>query len=573
MGKKQKNANVSRRDFIKKSAAVGVGATALAGLSTKEVAAAQRTWDYTADVVIVGGGCSGISAAIRARDLGASVLVVEENYACGGHAMISGGQIRLGGGTRIQIKQGIEDSADLIFLENTRPEHPYTRYHNRGMVRAFADHNLEVFNWIEANGIKFDDTVPLSNGGSGVITNRLQTAIRPSDDFNQTINNTNGSGVMLPLIASATAKGAQYLLKHRMTSFIREGQLSGRVLGVVATDLTTNKTVNIQARKAVIGATGGSSSNVNIRTIYNPNNTEEYQVGCEPWSRQSGDTEEQGMAIGAALGGTACQTNEAGIQLQKLAWLANRYGYTSFNPQSPLLDKAGSTGFAVNNYQNGIFVNMLGQRFYSEVDLPPTAEEGAPSGRYNFFARAFGSVIVGEEGKKQRLGGPVWFIFDDDARARLNMSPTHPTVDIANGYFFTADTLAELAAKVIGNQYQKFAMSGANLQATVDRYNGFVDAGEDPDFNKPLKNSQGALIGFKVQKPPFYAAWATPINHDTMAGLRVNGKWQVIDIHGQVIPSFYCTGEGTGGFTQHGLARCIVGGYIAAENAVLEPSV
>jgi succinate dehydrogenase/fumarate reductase flavoprotein subunit len=375
---------------------------------------------------------------------------------------------------------------------------------------------------------------------------------------------------MMPLIASANTKGAQFLLQHQMTSFIRE---SGRVIGVVAKNLTNNATVNIQARKAVIGATGGSSSNVNVRRIYDPRLTEEYQVGCEPWTRQSGDAEEQGMAIGAALGGTACQTNEAGIQIQKTAWIGCRYGYLRWDPSSPVFGKAGASGFSVNNYQTGILVNMLGQRFYSEVNLPATAEEGAPSSTYNYFARAFRSVVVGEPGKLQRLGGPIWFIFDDDGRTRLNLTPTHPTVDTANGYFFTADTLPELAAKVVANQYQKFPMPGANLQATVDRYNGFVEAGEDPDFNKPLRNAQGASIGFKIQKPPFYAAWATPILHDTMAGLRVNGKNQVIDVHGQVIPSFYCTGESAGGFTQHGLARCLTGGYIAAENAVLEPSL
>jgi succinate dehydrogenase/fumarate reductase flavoprotein subunit len=496
------------------------------------------------------------------------VLVVEENYACGGHAMISQGQVRLGGGTRIQQKQGIEDSVDMIFLENTRPEHPYTRYHDREVVRAFADHNVEVFDWIEANGVKFDDTVPLSVGGSGVITQRLQTAIRPSDDLNITINGNNGSGVMVPLIASATAKGVEYLLQHRMTSIIRENPTSGRVLGVTATNLTNNTTVNIQARKAVIACTGGSSSNVFIRTMYDPRLTEEYQTGCEPWSRQSGDAEQQGMAIGAALGGTSHQTNESGLQIQKTAWLGCQYGYDFWEPGSPVFHKAKASGFRMNNYQNCILVNMLGQRFYSEVNLPATAEEGAPNGSYNYFARAFASVIVGEEGKLQRLGGPIWAIFDDDARTRLELTPAPPTVD-PDGYFFTADTLAELAAK-INNPYQKFPMSGADLQATVDRYNTFVDAGEDPDFQKPLRDAQGALIGFKIQKPPFFAAWATPITHDTMAGLRVNGKWQVIDVFGQVIPGFYCAGESAGGFTQHGLARCITGGYIAGTNAAAE---
>ena len=72
-------------------------------------------------------------------------------------------------------------------------------------------------------------------------------------------------------------------------------------------------------------------------------------------------------------------------------------------------------------------------------------------------------------------------------------------------------------------------MPPAALRATVARYNTFVDLGEDRDFGKPAPC-------YKLQKPPFYAAWATPILHDTYAGLRVNGKSQVLDVFGAAIP-------------------------------------
>src|SRR4029434_7428016 len=76
---------VSRRDFVKTGAAasVGVGATVL---STSGTALAQGaplnaiTWHYEADVVVIGGGCTGLPAAIRARDLGATVIVVDQNF-------------------------------------------------------------------------------------------------------------------------------------------------------------------------------------------------------------------------------------------------------------------------------------------------------------------------------------------------------------------------------------------------------------------------------------------------------------------------------------------------------------
>src|SRR5271166_4530675 len=92
-------------------------------------------------------------------------------------------------------------------------------------------------------------------------------------------------------------------------------------------------------------------------------------------------------------------------------------------------------------------------------------------------------------------------------------------------------------------KYQRVPMPPANLEETVARYNSFVDSGIDEDFGKlkPL---------YKIAKPPFYAAWATPVVHDTRAGLRISAKCQVIDMNGEVIPGLYCGGESAGGFSQ-----------------------
>src|SRR6185295_10890559 len=114
-------------------------------------------------------------------------------------------------------------------------------------------------------------------------------------------------------------------------------------------------------------------------------------------------------------------------------------------------------------------------------------------------------------------------------------------------------------------KHQRQPMPGAGLESTVSRYNSFVDAGKDADFEKPTPK-------YKIQKPPFYAAWATPTVHDTRAGLRINTKCQVVDFSGNVIPGLYCGGETAGGFSMHGLARGAVQGRIAGKNAAAEPS-
>jgi succinate dehydrogenase/fumarate reductase flavoprotein subunit len=109
-------------------------------------------------------------------------------------------------------------------------------------------------------------------------------------------------------------------------------------------------------------------------------------------------------------------------------------------------------------------------------------------------------------------------------------------------------------------KYQRVPMPPQNLTATVARYNSFVEAGKDSDFGKPKPLH-------RIEKSPFYAAWATPVIHDTRAGLRINARCQVIDMNGEVIPGLYCGGESAGGFSMHGLPRAICQGFIAGRNA------
>ncbi len=112
-------------------------------------------------------------------------------------------------------------------------------------------------------------------------------------------------------------------------------------------------------------------------------------------------------------------------------------------------------------------------------------------------------------------------------------------------------------------KYQRLPMPPQNLEETVGRYNGFVGQGRDFDFGKPRPL-------YTIAKPPFYAAWATPVLHDTRAGLRINGRCQVVDLNGEAIAGLYCGGESAGGFGMHGLARCTSQGFIAGRNAHAE---
>ena len=102
----------------------------------------QQTWDYEADVVVIGSGATGLTAAIEAKEAGASVLIIEANWDVGGHTALSGGNLALGGGTSRQQEFEIEDSPDLLFSDLTdwsiveSNGFPSYRYNDKEIIRV-----------------------------------------------------------------------------------------------------------------------------------------------------------------------------------------------------------------------------------------------------------------------------------------------------------------------------------------------------------------------------------------------------------------------------------------------------
>jgi len=549
------------------------------------------TWKLEADVVVIGSGATGLPAAIAAREAGASVILVEAEPHMGGHAICSGGNVPLGGGTSAQIRHCIKDSPDLLFHDLTdwsivQPNgFPDYRYNDREIVRAFADNNVATYDWLLAHGVTFADKAPDERGGISVGNSvpREMHAV-PLDwpiahtglpvDPAQRATYSIGAGLMWPLIEAAQRCGVTILLEHRMTAIHRESPAAGRVTGIEVEH--GGARFSIGARKAVIVGTGGAMGNVNFRRMFDPRLTEEYcGLAGMPWSDQDGSGEIAAMAVGAALWGLANQTGEFGYGITKAGRIGCQYGYQHLHwqPGSRVFEKARATGLFVSDWQNVILVNMLGSRFYDETGAAFTANnydrvKPYVQGSYlnaktitynpnNFINAALAGIGDGHNG-----GGPIWAIFDADALARQKWVPEPPFVDMAQGFFFRADTIGELAAR-IQMKYQRVPMPPQALEATVARYNAFVDAGADTDFGKPAPR-------YKIATPPFFAAWSTPVLHDSRAGLRINARCQVIDMAGAVIPGLYCGGESAGGFSEHGLARCIVQGLIAARHAAGE---
>ena len=114
---------MKRRDFLLSGGGIAAGLAA-GQLAAPESASAQApqtpaAWQREADVVVIGSGAAGLPAAIVAREAGASVILVEAEKDIGGHAITSGGNVPLGGGTSVQKKYGIDDSPDLLFRDLT----------------------------------------------------------------------------------------------------------------------------------------------------------------------------------------------------------------------------------------------------------------------------------------------------------------------------------------------------------------------------------------------------------------------------------------------------------------------
>ena len=612
--KNEEQKNISRREFVQSA---GLGAAGLAGAAALPALPAQaqqaassdipRTWDLEADVVVIGSGATGLPAAIRARDAGATVLVVEANYEIGGHGILNGGQVPLGGGTSHQKKYGVKDTPDQLFKDLTdwsvveTSGMPDYRFNDRSVQRALADNEAQAYDFLVENGVVFSDEPPGVGGGHavGLSAPRMHYANWDKGQSWESPRGGGGTTIYRALENSAKQKGVKFLLNYHMDVIYREKPTSGRVVGIKAgytpkflpgstTPMKpfrsdglvemTAPTVTIKAKKAIIIASGGNSGNVNFRRIFDPRLTGEFQLAGEPFSSQDGSGEMAAMAIGASLWGAANQSLERNGAVRKRDLIGAQYLYVGWTPDSPVFPLARASGLRVRNWQTMILVNQVGKRFYDETggNWPYGTHFGDINGYVQGdWRNARKRPIVGQnyidaalapnEGSKAPDfgAGPTWAIFDADAVKREKWELAPPYTDPL--FFFSANTLAELAAQIKKNPFTKVEMPAKNLEETVARWNWLVDLGHDIDFESPNPKN-------KIQTPPFYAAWASVEVHDTYAGLRINMKCQVMDMHGQVVPGLYCGGESAGGCSQHGQGRCITQGFIAGHAAASEPA-
>jgi succinate dehydrogenase/fumarate reductase flavoprotein subunit len=531
------NGKVTRRQFLKSTAVVAGGGVVAAGAigsfnpPSANAAAVPEKWDMEADVIVVGSGPTGLPAAIAAVEKGASVIVLEQLKEVGGCGVINGGILHIGGGTKVQKLNGIQDTPDLMFKRLSDYKDHYNKRSDHSILRVFCDYNPGTFEWLEARGVRFWDSISGGGGMDSLHQRHPYHNVRwekegPGRLARRGDETTSGAGVIRPLEAHARSKGVKILLEHKMTKIIRQGGTSGRVLGVEAQ--AGDKKLFFRGKKAVILGTGSWKGNKFLRKLFDSRITEDFEATGVPFVNPDGSGIIAGLEAGAIL---------VGDRANDSALFRRMFGTKHY--QFPLNSPYGAPGLEMAGARWGdlIFVNKAGKRFFREEDV-------ASYGAYSFF-----DVFFAQEGHV------LWTVFDDKAaqKNKWNMAP--PATE--KGCAFSAPTLNELAKLI--------QVPGDALAEEVQKYNTYVDAGKDPDFDKPKK-----LLRSKIETPPFSAAWVSLYVHDTCGGLAINAKSQILDIHGKVIPGLYGGGETVGGLEFVGMNRGIILGRIAGENAAAE---
>lgn len=610
--------NLSRRSFLAGSAAVGglmFGAGAAAAAESKQ----PEKWHFDADVIVVGAGASGIPAAIRAAEAGLSVLVVDANYDIGGHAIISQGNTLLGGGNAMQAKYGIKDDPETVFkdltdwsvtLPNGFADY---RFNDRGMQRMIADNSVATYDWLVKIGVPFLDKKPDNAGayGAGCSAPRELHFSWTKGASLEAPAGTAGTVLMRALEDAARKAGVKFLMNFYMDEIVMDEK--GRAIGIrchrtpkVLPDGTelksfrsdgnvecTEKTIAVHAKKALVLATAGYTDNVPFRRMIDPRLTKEFASAACEYSPQDGSGTLAAIRVGAGLWGLTNAYTERPISLTRGAVVGVRDTYLRWAPESPIFPLIKYSGVALRNWQNAIVVNWVGKRFFEETSSAGLTADSAKltsygtanstrglmngtngaffkdleknpyaQGDYRNIARTkynpinfIAASLQINEGSlaPDWSAGPQWAIFDSEAVKRERMRITENSVDPQ--YFFKADTIEELAEKINTNPWMSHKMDPKALAETVARYNGFVDAGKDEDFDKPKPE-------FKIEKGPFYAAWTSVTLHDCYAGLHVTNDCEVLTWDEKVIPGLYATGEVTGGSSMHGLSRGLIQSFV-----------
>ena len=492
-----------------------------------------ETVNYDADVVVIGAGGAGMTAAMTAADAGQKVVILESQ------AMVGGNSARATGGmnaakTVYQDENEFDQAAGVEKTLATAAE----KYADNETITALAKTVSEQWAAYQANPTGYFDSVELMEldtmvGGKGINDPELvktlcegtADAIDWLDENGITLHNVSSFGgasvkrihrpvneegkvvsvgaYMIPLLQENCEKrGIDIVLNTTVDTILTDA--NGAAVGVSGTDKDGN-TVVVNA-KSVILATGGFGANLDMVTQYKP------ELAGFMTTNAAG-AQGQGIEMATAIGAGTVDMDQ--IQI-----------HPTVEANTAALITEGLRG------DGAILVNANGERFVDEVgtrDVVSAAEIAQP-------------------------GSYSWLIVDQAMADASSVIQGY----IKKGYTKTGATYEELA--------KELDVDPAAFANTMETWNSYVEAKHDPDFGRtsfanPLNNG------------PYYAIKVTAGVHHTMGGVTINSATEVLKEDGTVIPGLFAAGEVTGGV--HGANRLggtavadfVVFGRIAGESA------
>ncbi|OUQ40782.1 flavocytochrome c [Faecalibacterium sp. An121] len=504
-------------------AAAGLDAADFTGSAAEGQTAEDKVIDT--DVVVVGAGGAGMTAAITAAQAGRNVVVLESQ------AMVGGNSVRATGGlnatkTPAQDKNefneaaGVEatlaaaaadyadnetitalaetvaqqwadyqanpvgyfDSVELMELDTMIGGHGVN---DPALVETLCSNSADAIAWLAEQGID----MPSVSSFGGASVKRIH---RPLDDEGKVISV--GSYMIPRLEDKCEEEGVEILLNTTATKILTDAE--GAAVGIEATDNKTGGTVTVNA-KAVILATGGFGANLDMVVEYKPD-----LAGF--MTTNAAGAQGQGIDMAVAIGAGTVDMDQ--IQI-----------HPTVEANTAALITEGLRG------DGAILVNAEGNRFTDEVGTRDvvSAAEIAQTGSYS------------------------WLIIDQAMADASSVIQGY----INNGYTVTGETYEELAGAM--------GVDPAAFTATMEKWNAAVAAGVDEEFGR-------TSFANPLDTAPYYAIKVTAGIHHTMGGLTINPQTQVLAGDGSVIAGLYAAGEVTGGV--HGANR--LGGNAVADFTV-----
>ena len=515
-------------DAIKEAAAAALTAAGLNAddykieVKADETKAEDSTVD--ADVVIVGAGGAGMTAAITAAAEGKSVVIVESQPMVGGNSVRATGGMNAGktvyqdenefaegAGVEKTLKAAAEKYADnetITALAKTVSEQ-WAAYqanptgyfdsvelmeldtmiggkgvNDPALVETLCSNSADAIDWLGEQGITLHSVS--SFGGASV--KRIH---RPVDAEGKTLS---VGSYMIPLLEENCQKaGVQMMLNTTATEILTDD--NGAAVGIKATG-ASGETITINA-KAVVLTTGGFGANLDMVVEYKPE-LKGFMTTNAPGILG------QGIKMAQAIGADTVDMDQ--IQI-----------HPTVEANTAALITEGLRG------DGAVLINAEGKRFIDEVGTRDvvSAAEIAQTGSYS------------------------WLVVD---QAMVDASSVIQGY-IKKGYTVTGETYEELG-KAMGVDEAAFA-------ETMNTWNGYVEAKNDPDFGR-------TSFANKLDTAPYYAIKVTAGVHHTMGGLKINTNTEVLNENGEIIPGLFAAGEVTGGV--HGANR--LGGNAVADFTV-----